>query len=243
MLAEEGRMVAEDHHDRFRIVGQDGLEMRQQRVGFVPDRADIGRNLAGRGPRFDDLGIALVEVVEPVALKGHHVAEQRPPVVAGPLLAGDLAEQRRIRQERSDEVVEREIGCRPVCLEAGATIGVGAVPEGRRVRMCRDRAIAEPGEDLRQARRIIGEFALELDRTFGHREAAQELELGIGGLPAEGRAQCRCAAAPLPQCAQRRPERILFDAGFGQQGGIPEGFLDDHVDVARPERRCGGVDR
>jgi hypothetical protein len=105
-----------------------------------------------------------------------------------------------------------------------------------------DRAIAELAEDARQAGHVPQHAELELDRDLVDREAAQNLELGIGGLAAERRTEALGVVGLGPEVAEARVERVGAIARAGQHCRVPETLLQDDVEVAPVAERHQRID-
>src|SRR4051812_41257246 len=108
-----------------------------------------------------------------------------------------------------------------------------------------DGAIADVAEDLRQRRQLVVEAFLELHRDPVDREAGQDLELRIGSLAGERGRERMGVAALGPELHEAGVDRLL-DTGSGERHRIPEGLLEDQMDVAQlrgAEQRARGGPR
>ena len=154
---------------------------------------------------------------------GEHIVQQRfaafQPWVD---LFQHLPVERGVAHEVARHVHLLEVLQRPVSLEAEPAIGVDTIPEDRDIGMRGDGGVSLPCEETRQAGHVILEVALELDRGFHDRVAAQGLELGVGGIAAEYGRQDATVAGLFPQGAKVVRQGIAGILTGLQRRGIPE---------------------
>jgi hypothetical protein len=102
-----------------------------------------------------------------------------------------------------------------------------------------ERPVAGARQMARQTGYFVAQSALEEDVVALDREAAEDLELGVGGVAAEDGREGMGVSRGGPKLAEGRIERVGRELGGAEQHRIPEGFEHDHVQVA-----CGaGVRR
>ena len=148
-------------------------------------------------------GACIVKGVVPVPEVGEYIVEQRFATFQPRFdLVQHLPVERGVAHEVARHIHLLEILQRPVGLEAEPAIGVDTVPEDRDVGMRGDGGVSLSCEKARQAGHVILEIALELDRVFQDRVAAQGLELGVGGIAAEYGRQDATVAGLFPQGAK-----------------------------------------